>query len=638
MQTDSNDTSALGPDPLRVVVCIKQVPDAAELRFDNKARKVIRDGVRNIINPFDRRAVAEGLRLARMSGGDLTVVTMGPPQAREALVECLAAGADHAVHLMDQLFAGSDTLATARALAYAVKRIPFDLILCGKHSIDAETGQVGPELAELLGIPHVTGVCSLGFDCAPGYVIAERETDDGFETVQCALPVLITAAERLVKPIKVKEPDIEAARGKPIQTVTAADLDCDVSLLGEAGSPTSVSEIFHLESSRTIQMLTGDVEQIAAELVNRLCERGMYSGWGVSEEADQESIRLTSSPSSEKEIWVIAEVAARGVRPATFEMLGKATELAAELEASVAAVLIGESVSRYANELAAHGADKIYLIEGDGLSLFNPLQYTGELVAAVSRFRPYAVLISSSSTGRDYAPRIAARLGLGLTADCVGLELNSSGELVQLKPAFGGQIIAPILSKTWPQMATVRAGIFARPKPDWSRIARIERIDGSMAPDARYRVTQTKSNGGEAAIELDTADAVVCVGMGAGAPENLECIRTLAAELGAALAGTRRVVDAGWLPRQRQIGLTGRSVAPKLYLAIGVRGNFNHSIGIRRAGIVGAVNTDPEAEIFKCADFGVVADFAEFVPALVRALERAKSNFKGAERGSCSLG
>src|SRR5215470_11144866 len=202
-----------------MIVCVKQIPEMADMKFDCDRKVLIREGVRNILNPFDRRAVAEALRIKSLLGGQVTVMTMGPPQAKEALLECLAAGADRAIHLLDPAFAGADTLATARTLAESIKRMPFDLIFCGRYSVDAETGQVGPEVAELLDIPHVGGVCKLDFNGAADHVIAERETDEGFETIKCKLPALITAAERLVKPIKVKEQELEAVRNAPIQMI-----------------------------------------------------------------------------------------------------------------------------------------------------------------------------------------------------------------------------------------------------------------------------------------------------------------------------------------------------------------------------------------------------------------------------------
>jgi electron transfer flavoprotein alpha subunit len=615
-----------GPQqPMNIVVCVKQIPDMVEMKFDHTRKVLIREGVRNILNPFDRRAIAEAVKIRAKTGGVITALTMGPPQAREALYECLAAGADRALHLLDQAFAGADTLATARALAAAIKRLPFDLILCGKYSVDAETGQVGPEVAELLDIPHVTGVCSLTFDENPGYFIAERETDEGFETIKCGLPALITAAERLVKPLKIKEPDIEAVRHRSIEVITAEDLSLDHSIFGQSGSPTWVSEILTLEKNRKVEFIEGDTRQIVEKLVGHLCDRGLFGGW---EELEPPRNALIDQPTEVMEgrtILTVAELTGSRLRGVSLELLGKGMELARKLRGRLVAVLIGDNVSDHAGELAAHGADKIYLIEGERLAHYNPYDYTAVLTTVIKQLQPFAVLIPSTANGRDYAPRVAARLGLGLTADCVGLELNGRNEFIQLKPAFGGQIVASILSRTWPQMATVRPGMLAKSEADHTRLCVIEKLEVPPAADDHYRVLAASDAAGRAATELDDAEIIICVGMGIGGPENLPVIEPLAKMLGAAIGATRRVVDQGWLSRQQQIGITGRAVAPKLYIGVGVRGAFNHTIGIHRSGIIVAINTDRQADIFQVADYGIVADFAELVPALIVELDRTKT-------------
>jgi electron transfer flavoprotein alpha/beta subunit len=209
---------------MNIIVCIKQVPEVSEIRFDHRTKTIIREGVPNGVNAFDRRALAEAIRLRDIGGGEVVVITMGPPQAREALVECLGAGADRAIHLVDATFAGADTLATARTLASAIRREPYDVVFCGKYSVDAETGQVGPELAELLDLPQVTGVTSITPAEDLITIVVERETDSGFETLECDLPVLFTAAERLIRPIKIKEAHLDAGRVKPIVELNASDL------------------------------------------------------------------------------------------------------------------------------------------------------------------------------------------------------------------------------------------------------------------------------------------------------------------------------------------------------------------------------------------------------------------------------
>ncbi len=610
---------------MNVIVCVKQVPDVADLKFDNQRKVLIREGVKNVLNPFDRRAIAEAIRIRSKSGGEVTAITMGPPQAIEALFECLAVGADKAAHLQDRAFAGADTLATARTLALAIKRMPFDLILCGRHSVDAETGQVGPEIAELLGIPHVTGVSNLSFDCAPGFLIAERETDEGFETIECQLPALITAAERLGRPVKIGESDLEAVRNRTVEVVTAADLAADASGFGQSGSPTWVSEIFSLERPRRGVIMEGDVHQIAETLAERLCERGLFCGWGDLKAGMNLVIDRRAEFVPARAIWAVGEVTDGELRGVSFELLGKGQDLARKLGGELAAVLIGKNVSRHAAELAAHGADRVYLIEGERFADYNPIHYAGAMTEAIEQLKPHIVLIPSTGNGRDYAPRVAARLGLGLTGDCVDLELNERYELVQYKPAFGGQIIAPIFSKTYPQMATVRPGMLERLQPNPSRTCPIEHIDVGHIRDSSYRVLASSIVAGSASTELDDAEVVLCVGMGIGSPENLPVINSLAHVLDAAVGATRRVVDKGWIPRQQQIGLTGRCVAPKLYFAIGVRGAFNHTIGIKRAEIIVAINNDPQAEIFQIADYGIAADFAEVVPALAASFARRKT-------------
>jgi electron transfer flavoprotein alpha/beta subunit len=182
---------------MKIAVCIKQVPVVSALQFDPDTKTLKREGVRSEVSSFDVRALLKAVELRAEHGGEVVALTMGPPQAREALAECLALGADRALHLCDRAFAGADTLATARALATALRHESFDLILCGRNSVDAETGQVGPEIAELLDLPQVTVARTLVLDPAARRLTAERETDEGMETVTAPLPALVTAAEDL---------------------------------------------------------------------------------------------------------------------------------------------------------------------------------------------------------------------------------------------------------------------------------------------------------------------------------------------------------------------------------------------------------------------------------------------------------
>ena len=606
---------------MKIVVCIKQVPEVAEIKFDPQTNTIVREGVPNSVNPFDRRALAEAIRLRDLDSGEVVVLTMGPPQAREALVECLGAGADRAIHLVDRAFAGSDTLATARALALALRHESYDIIFCGKYSVDAETGQVGPELAEMLDLPQVTGATRLELSEDGEKLIVERETDDGFETIECQLPVVLTAAERLIRPIKVKEAQLEAGRAKPIAEVRAADLSADTTIFGFSGSPTVVREIRSLARTRQVEMIEGaDAEATAARLVQRLEETGALTPRAIAREAAA-SPDTSFETVGEREVWSVAELMDDKPRRVSFELLGKGAELARKLNARLAAVVAGANATAHVNALAAHGADKIYLAEDEQLARYTTTAYTSLLVDCVRTYNPIVVLLPSTSNGRDLAPRVAARLAVGLTADCIDLDVDE-GALVQHKPAFGGNIVALIYSRTLPQVATVKPGMLRALAPNGSRTAEVIRLAIPKSDDRRTRLIDVRQEVSLEVAELDEAERVICVGTGIGGPQNLAAIEALAQALDARLGATRRVVDQGWLPRHQQIGLTGKIVSPALYIAIGVRGALNHTIGIQQAGTIVAINTDPNAEIFHTADFGIVGDWAEIVPALTQRVSK----------------
>jgi len=614
---------------MKVVVCIKQVPEVAELKFDREKKTLIREGVPNILNPYDRCAILEAVRLKKAHGGEVVAVTMGPPQAREALVETLAMGCDRAVHIVDRAFAGSDTLATSRALHLFLQREGFDLVFCGQYSIDAETGQVGPEVAELLNIPQVTGVTKLEVAGGGRHMKASRETDEGLEVIECDLPVLLTAAERLVRAGPVPAAAIEAARSRPIEVLTAADLSPDQSIFGIPGSPTWVSEIYSVATERQPIMLDGgSLEEIVRTLSDHLLAQGLFGTWKGTREIPVVGPRRASAR-PDRAVWVVAELLGGKVRGVTYELLGKSVALADRLQGEVVGVFIGNGLADHAKGLTAYGADRVLLIEGPQLESYATEGYANALAQAIQELRPYVVLVPSTSVGRDFAPRVAARLQIGLTGDAIGLEINAQDLLVQLKPAFGGNIVAPILSKTFPQMATVRPGMLEAMTPNWSRDPVIQRLMLHDVGPIRAQTVQVVREVDATTTSVEEADIIVAVGMGLGRRENVKLARELAEVLGASLGASRRVVDSAWVPRQHQVGLTGKAVAPKLYVALGIRGAMNHIIGIQRAQTIVAVNKDPQAPIFKVATYGIVGDCLQVVPALTQVLAEAKQRRQG---------
>jgi electron transfer flavoprotein alpha subunit len=240
------------------------------------------------------------------------------------------------------------------------------------------------------------------------------------------------------------------------------------------------------------------------------------------------------------------------------------------------------------------------------------------LAAAIPARRPRLVLLGSTARGRELAPRVAARLGLGLTGDAIDLDVDGAGRIRLWTPAFGGTILAPILSHTRPEMATVRPGLLAAARPDPARPVVIERLAVDDA-SSRVRVVREDASASGMADVLDGAALVLGVGTGVGAA-GVAAVRALAERLGAGIAATRDVTDAGWLPRQHQVGITGRAIAPRLYVALGVRGAMEHLVGLRRAGTIVAVNKSPKAPIVKQADLCLVADLHPLLPYLEGAL------------------
>lgn len=254
---------------MNIVVCIKQVPDTAEVRINPETNTLIRDGVASIINPYDLHAVEAALGIKDTVGGKVTILTMGPPQAESALRETLSMGADEAVLLTDRAFAGSDTWATSYTLSMAVRKIGADMIVCGKQAIDGDTAQVGPEMAEFLNIPHISYIRKIE-EVREGYIRVQRLMDEGYDVVESSLPVLLTVVKELNVPRLPSLKGKMAAKKAEIKKWTASDIDADGDKVGLGGSPTQVKNIFAPEAKKDRKVLAGTLEEQVEALVREL--------------------------------------------------------------------------------------------------------------------------------------------------------------------------------------------------------------------------------------------------------------------------------------------------------------------------------------------------------------------------------
>lgn len=309
--------------------------------------------------------------------------------------------------------------------------------------------------------------------------------------------------------------------------------------------------------------------------------------------------------------------------PVVYELIGKGRELADKLGEALECVVLGENMQNQVNELTNYAVDTIYLVDDPSLGQFRDDPYTGVLTQLVQEIKPSIFLIGATSIGRSLAPRVATKLGTGLTADCTGLDIDPDGNLLQTRPAFGGNVMATIICPNHrPQMATVRYKVMKRAEitPQYTSQVLIKPFTRSLLD--RTHITKVSTETGE--MSITEAEIIVSGGKGLGTPDGFNLLKELADALGGAIGASRLVVDEGWIPFRHQVGLSGRTVRPRLYIACGISGAVQHLAGMQTSDIIVAINKDPLAPIFKVADYGLVGDLYEIVPEIIRLIQSIK--------------
>ena len=454
---------------MKIVVCVKQSADGE-------------------INPFDASAYETALGI---EGAEITLLSMGPEKTAPFLEGLTRLGAESAVLLCDRAFAGADTLATSYALSLAIKRLCPDFVFCGRQSVDGDTGQVGSSLAVRLEFSLVTNVMSLK-NAENGLSYTDRLGNGGNITA----PAVIT----LEKSRRLRLPSIRS-KIKPVETLSANDINADISLCGLKGSPTRVLKTFENDSDRR------SCTFISPDKLMRAIDEGLKKG--------RQKIKPAESASKLKNVWCV------GNSPTEF------------------AKTVGENITVIDPDTPEKTAEKIR---------------TGH---------PDAVLWGSDIKSKALAPQVAALLNTGLCADCTALETDGE-TLYMYRPACSGNIIAKIACETKPPMATVRTAEEEQKK--------------------------------------------IIIGIGYGAREHIAAIKAFAEKINAGIAATRKMTDGDYLPYEFQVGLTGKTVNPDVYVAVGISGAVHHIAGIKQSGTVIAINTDKDAPIFKYADYAIVCE------------------------------
>jgi len=327
-------------------------------------------------------------------------------------------------------------------------------------------------------------------------------------------------------------------------------------------------------------------------------------------------------------VWVFIEQYQGRIKPVSLELLGKAKDLAYKLNQELVAILVGDKVSHLIKDLTPYEIHKIYFVENEVFKRYTTDAYTQILVSLISQYKPNILLIGATNTGRDLAPRVAARLRVGLTADCTDLDITEEEYLLQTRPAFGGNIMAQILCKyTRPQMATVRPNVFKKFQfSSNSSSPEVIEVEAKLNPlSIRTKILKMIKEVSEVA-NLEEANIIVSAGRGLGSPDNLYLVKDLAKILGGAVGGSRAIIDAGWLPHHQQVGQSGKTVAPELYIACGISGAIQHLVGMQTSKRIIAINKDPEAPIFKVVTLGIIGDLFKVIPLLIEDLKKIKNN------------
>lgn len=336
-----------------------------------------------------------------------------------------------------------------------------------------------------------------------------------------------------------------------------------------------------------------------------------------------------------KGVYVFAQQVDNELSGIAFELLGKAKELAGDLNTDVTAVLIGSGVKGLADQLAEYGADKVIVVDDPELKEYRTEPYAHALSSVINEYKPEIVLVGATAIGRDLGPRVSARVATGLTADCTVLEIGDfplnpipgqeqkHNQLLMTRPAFGGNTIATIACPdNRPQMATVRPGVMQKREPVAGAKAEVIDYNPGFTPDHKY--VEIVDIVKELSDTVDIMDAKILVsgGRGVGNPENFKILEDLAAAIGGTVSCSRAVVDSGWKPKELQVGQTGKTVRPNVYFAIGISGAIQHTAGMEESDIIVAINKDSNAPIFDVADYGIVGDLNKIVPKLTEELKK----------------
>jgi electron transfer flavoprotein alpha subunit len=636
---------------LTIISLIKQVPLPSEMRMGEDGL-MDRTKAKSIINIDCQFGLEAGLQIKKQyPDARLIVCSMGPQSFEASLRTAISMGYDEAFLLSDRKLGGSDTYATGLAISTMLKHLGFKkdskepfIILAGRQTSDGDTAHVPSQVAENIGIPQATFVESVKPD-GEGNVIAKRIIEGGYQMLKLPMPCVISLTPTGIPPRKPSLSGAIKARNAKITTLGIDDIGLGTEKIGINGSPTIVAKVINIVSERPpITMSDGHNE---AALVDSLIA-DFKKGGNVLVKKETVVREATERPDfPEKDfrdgargIITWAEIINGTISRPSLELLTPARNLASQLgnDTKVMTVIIGKNVKSLAQTFIEHGSDEVILVENDRLEEYLVLPFSSIFAQIIKERKPEIALFAATTSGRELAPRIGVKTDSGVTADCTGLGIGDYIDKKEMviyrpilesrRPTYGESKLATILGFVCPQVSTARAGTFEIPQ----RIEGRQGIVSSFNPlldEKDFVVEILKTVRGEGGMQnLFDADIIVSGGRGATG-DNLDLIKTLAQELkkqgvNAEWACSRPVVDEGIVEYARQIGQTGKTVRPKVYIAVGISGAIQHIAGMKEAEKIIAIDHNPKASIFRNADFGIVGEYNDILPELI---DRVKAGF-----------
>ncbi|WP_415398477.1 FAD-binding protein [Sulfurimonas sp. CS5] len=629
---------------LTIISLMKQVPLPSEMRMGDDGL-MDRTKAKSIINIDCGFALEAGLQMKHdYPDAKLIVCSMGPPSFEVSLKKAISMGYDEAYLLSDRKLGGSDTYATGLALSTMLKHLGFAkglnedfIVVAGRQTSDGDTAHVPSQVAENLSIPQATfiEVATL----KDRHIEAKRIIEGGYQIMRLPLPCALSFTPTGISPRRPSLSGTVKARNTDIKVFSIDDINLSDEKIGLSGSPTIVAKVTNIKSERAaIKMSVGNNE---AELVQSLIEN-LKSGKNTIEEKEKKETKQKQRPegfvdvdfrNGASGILTWAEVVNGKISRPSLELLTPAAKLASDLggNTKVITLLIGNKVGDLAKELISCGSDEVIVVDDERLEEYRILPFASIFAQVIKDKNPEIALFAATTAGRELAPRIGVKTHGGVTADCTALEIGEHIDrkkktvfapiLESRRPTYGESKLATILGFVCPQISTARAGTFEVPTPNANRKGSISTFSPVLVDDD-FVTEIIETVRGEGGLQnLFEADIIITGGRGT-LSDNMNLVKDLvnalnAQGINAEWAVSRPVVDEGLSEYARQIGQTGKTVRPKVYVAIGVSGAVQHIAGIKESETIIVINHNAKETIFHNADFGIVGEYEDVLPELI---------------------